>query len=67
MGWVVNATPRSLDLLETDSLHIIQVAGWAPGRVRKISPATGLDPRIFQTVAGRYTNYSTPAHTEYCA
>jgi hypothetical protein len=66
MGWVVNVTPRSLFPLERDPLHITQDAGWAPGRVRKISPATGLDPRTSQTVADRYNDYSIPAHSEYC-
>jgi hypothetical protein len=67
MGWVVNATPRSLYLLERDPLHIIQEAGWAPGGVWKISNATGLDPRTSQTVAGRYTDYTIPVHSGCCA
>ena len=32
------------------------------GRVRKISPPQGLDPRIVQPVASRYTDWAIPAH-----
>jgi hypothetical protein len=31
------------------------------GRVRKISPSPGLDPRTVQPVASRYTNYAIAA------
>ena len=30
------------------------------GRVRKISPPPGFDPRIVQPVASRYTDYAIP-------
>ena len=30
------------------------------GRVRKISPPSGLDPRAVQPVASRYTDWGTP-------
>jgi hypothetical protein len=33
--------------------------GWS-GRVRKISPPPGFDPRTVQPVASRYTNYAIP-------
>ena len=33
MGWVVNATPRSLYPRERDPVPIVQEAGWAPGPV----------------------------------
>jgi hypothetical protein len=33
------------------------------GRLRKISPPSGFDPRNFQPVASRYTNWANPAHT----
>ena len=33
------------------------------GRVRKISPPPGFDPRTFQPVASRYTDCAIPAHT----
>ena len=32
------------------------------GRVRKISPPPGLDPRTVQPVANRYKDYAIPAH-----
>jgi hypothetical protein len=32
------------------------------GRVRKISPPPEFDPRTFQPVASRYTDYDIPAH-----
>jgi hypothetical protein len=34
------------------------------GRVRKISPPPGFDPRTVQPVASRYTDYDIPAHEE---
>ena len=39
--------------------------GWAPGRVGKISPPPGFDPRTVPPVASRYTDYAIPAHTIY--
>jgi hypothetical protein len=32
------------------------------GRVLKISPPPGFDPRTVQLVASRYTDYGIPAH-----
>ena len=32
------------------------------GRVRKISPPPGFDPRTVQPVASRYTDWAIPAH-----
>ena len=32
------------------------------GRVRKISPPLGIDPRIVQPLARRFTNYTFPTH-----
>jgi hypothetical protein len=32
------------------------------GRVLKISPPPGFDPRTVQLVASRYTDYAIPAH-----
>jgi hypothetical protein len=32
------------------------------GRVLKISPPPGFDPRTVQPVASRYTDYAIPAH-----
>jgi hypothetical protein len=31
---------------------------WGPGRVRKISPSPGFDPRTVQPVASRYTDWA---------
>jgi hypothetical protein len=42
--------------------------GWPQGRsgrVRKISPPSGFDPRTIQPVASRYTNYATLPTTNY--
>ena len=36
------------------------------GRVRKISPPPGFDPRTVQPVASSYTDYAIPAHTVFC-
>jgi hypothetical protein len=36
------------------------------GRVRKISPLPGFDPRTVQPVASRYTDWAIPAHTWSC-
>jgi hypothetical protein len=33
------------------------------GRVRKISPPPGFDPRTVQPVASRYTDWAIPAHS----
>jgi len=32
------------------------------GRVRKISPPPGFDPRTVQSIVSRYTDYAIPAH-----
>jgi hypothetical protein len=34
------------------------------GRVLKIFPPPGFDPRTVQLVASRYTDYTIPAHSE---
>ena len=49
-----------------DPVPIVQEAGWAPGRVRKISPPPGFDPRTVQTVASRYTDWAITAHKLCC-
>ena len=33
------------------------------GRVQKISPEPGFDPRTVHPVASRYTDYAIPAHS----
>jgi len=35
---------------------------WTTGQVRKISLPPGFDPRTFQPVASRYTDWATPTH-----
>jgi hypothetical protein len=35
---------------------------WRSGRVQKISPPPGFDPRTVQLLASRYTDYAIPAH-----
>jgi hypothetical protein len=37
------------------------------GRVRKISPTPGFDPRTVQPVASNYTDYAIPAHLRFMA
>ena len=59
-GRVTNATRRPLYPRERDPAPVLQEAGCAPepvGRVRKISPSPGFDPRSIQPVASRYTDY----------
>jgi hypothetical protein len=46
-----------------DSVPIVQEAGWAPEPVwigAEIGPL-GFDPRTFQPIASRYTDYTIPA------
>jgi len=65
MGWVVNATLRSL-YSGKDPVPIVEEAGWASEQVRTgaedLDP-TGLDLRTVQPVASRYTDYAFPALT----
>jgi hypothetical protein len=49
-----------------DPVVIVQEAGWTPGPVwisaeNLAPPSPGLDPRNFQSVASRYTDYVIPA------
>jgi len=64
MVWVVNATPRPLYPQERDPRYLLygKLGGsqGRSGRVRKISPPSGLDPRPVQHVASRYTDHATP-------
>jgi hypothetical protein len=64
MGWVVNATPRSLYPQERPGTHCI--AGWVGpsaglDRCGKSRPPPGLDHRTVQLVASRYTDYAITA------
>jgi hypothetical protein len=61
----VGGQPHALAVLlprEMDPVPILQVAGWAPGRVREISPSPAFDPRSVQPLASRYTDSAIPAH-----
>ena len=63
-GVVVNATPLSLYPREWPGTHCI--GGWVgpqdrSGRVRNLLPPPGFDPRTFQHVASRYTDWAIPA------
>jgi hypothetical protein len=59
MGWMVNATPRSLYPRERPGTHCIQEAEWDQGPVwtgaENLIPQ-GFDPRIAQPVSSRHTN-----------
>jgi len=70
MGWLVNATTRPLYPLERDTASIVQEAGWAQGRYRRMrnicSPPPGFDPQTVQPVASRCTDYAIPAHIFWC-
>jgi hypothetical protein len=48
-----------------DPVPIVQEAGWAPGPVwigvENLTPPPGFDPRTFQPIAGRYTDWAIPA------
>jgi hypothetical protein len=50
--------------LEKDPVPIVQEAGWTPGPVwtgaENLAPL-GFDPRTFQPIASRYTDWATPA------
>jgi len=62
MGWVINVTPRQLYPGEKDpGSHCI--GSWVghkcrSGRVRKISPLSGIDSRTVQPVVSLYTEYA---------
>jgi hypothetical protein len=68
MGWVVNATSRPLYPRERPGTHCI--GGWVGTRAGldrcgKSRPPPGLDPRTFQSVASRYTEYAIPGQPAY--
>ena len=58
MGWVVNATPRSLYPRERPGTHF--TGGWVGPRAgldgRKISSPPGFDPGTVQPVMSHYTD-----------
>ena len=55
VGW---STLRPLYPQERDPVPVVYEVGWATGsgRVRKISPPLGFDPRTVQPVASLYTD-----------
>jgi hypothetical protein len=61
---VVSITPRPPLPLGKDPVPIVQEAGWAPEPVwigaENLAPP-GFDPRTFQPLAIRYTDYAIPA------
>ena len=68
VGWVVNATPRPLYPPGKTRYPLYRRLGGQQGRsgrVRKISPPPGFDPRTAQPVASRYTDWGIPANTQY--
>jgi len=65
MGWVVNATSRSLDPRGKTRYPMYSGLGGPQGRsgrLWKMSSQPGFDPWTVQHVASRYTDYTTPAH-----
>ena len=60
-GWVVSVTPRPLFTPGKDPVPIVQETGWAPGPIWtavNLAPP-GFDPRTFQAVVSRYTDWAT--------
>ena len=67
-GWVVSTTPRPLCPRERPGTHCTGVwVGLGAGldRCGKSRPPPGFDPRTFQPVASRYTDYATSAPLNY--
>jgi hypothetical protein len=56
-GWVVSATPRPL--YRYPLYRRLGGPQGRSGRVRKISPPPGFDPRTVQPVVSRYTDWAT--------
>ena len=65
LDWGGRSTARTGHLYPgKDTVSILQEAGWAPGPVWLFAenlPPPGFDPRNFQAVASRYTDYLIPA------
>ena len=63
MGCVQRNAPAALFPGKRPGTHLLE-AGWHQGTsvwVRNISTAPGFDPRTFQLVASRYTDWAIPA------
>jgi hypothetical protein len=69
MGWVVSTTPRPLYPPGKTRYPLCMRLGrpqGRSGRLRKIAPPPGLDPRSVQPVASHYTDWATrPTHSPY--
>jgi hypothetical protein len=68
LGWVVKATPLPLYPRERDLYPLYRRLSEPQrqcGRVRKISPPPGFDPRTAHPVASRYTDSAMPVHNAY--
>ena len=64
-GWVVNVTSRPPLPPEKTQYPLYRRLGGLQGRsgkVRKILPPPGFDPRNFQPVASRYTDWAIPVN-----
>jgi hypothetical protein len=64
MGWLAPRPDRFTPGKETRYSLYRRLGGsqGRSGRVRKISPPPGFDPRTVQPVASRYTDWAIPAH-----
>jgi hypothetical protein len=63
-GLVFDATPRSFYPRERPGTQLYRRLGWLQGRsgrVQKISPPPGFDPRVVQPIMTCYTEYAIPA------
>jgi hypothetical protein len=65
MGVVVSTTPRPLYPREWPGTHCTGDWVGRSGRVRKISPPPGFNPRTVQPVASRYNDWAIAAHNKY--
>jgi hypothetical protein len=64
MGWLAPRPGRFIPGKETQYPSYRRLGGpqGRSGRLRKISPPPGFDPRIVQAAASRYTDWAIPAH-----
>ena len=67
MGWVVNATPRCFTPGKETWYPFYGMMGGPQGRsgrMRKISPPTGIRSPGRPAAASRYTDWAIPAHND---